>query len=148
MAPPLKVSPLQLKLGPQLQVKPLSIQPLRLPGVPSDEAPAQTLEADAEQRLLAAESAFMARQKAEAARVEAATDTEFWCALYFQTREQKEAFLRAMKLLELGDKYLDGCEVARVLGVTLPQGPEWQQRVKESKRYLDFAMRPTPPPAK
>ena len=38
----------------------------------------------------------------------------------FQTREQKEAFLRAMNLFLIGDKYLDGVEVAKQLGINIP----------------------------
>ena len=37
-----------------------------------------------------------------------------------QTREQKDAFLQALNLVLIGDKYLDGQEVAKVFGVKLP----------------------------
>lgn len=46
-------------------------------------------------------------------------DHEFWCALCFQSREQKEQFLKALDLLDIGDKYLDGLLVAERLGVPL-----------------------------
>jgi len=39
-------------------------------------------------------------------------DSEYWFCVCFQTREQKEEFLEKMKWLDLGDKYLDGLEVA------------------------------------
>lgn len=44
-------------------------------------------------------------------------DHEFWCAICFQNREQKEAFLKAIGILDLGDKYIDGLKVAQRLGV-------------------------------
>jgi len=68
----------------------------------------------------ALEAGFKKRAKDEGRRFALATDTEYWACLCFQTREQKEAFLRALKLASLGDKYLDGQEVAKVLGVKLP----------------------------
>ena len=46
-------------------------------------------------------------------------DPEFWCALCFQNRAQKEQFLAALDLLSIGDKYLDGLLVAERLGVPL-----------------------------
>jgi len=47
-------------------------------------------------------------------------DSEFWIAICFQNREQKEEFLRLLKIPRpLGDKYLDGMKVAKVLGVEL-----------------------------
>lgn len=64
-------------------------------------------------------TAFEERAKQEEVRLQDATDSEFWFAVCFQTREQKEEFLRKMKLLDIGDKYLDGLKVAERLGVTL-----------------------------
>lgn len=64
--------------------------------------------------------AFIARSKAEQARFLLATDSEYWVGVCFQTREQKEHFLREAKLLQAGDKYIDGALVAKRLGITLP----------------------------
>jgi hypothetical protein len=61
-------------------------------------------------------SAFQKRAADEAHRFREATDSEFWCCFCFQTREQKEEFLRAFNLLSLGDKYLDGPKAARRMG--------------------------------
>ncbi len=52
------------------------------------------------------------------------TDSEYWCCLCFQTREQKEAFLVAMGWIAMGDKYLDGVELARRQGVALPSSED------------------------
>ncbi|MBL8387001.1 MAG: hypothetical protein JNK17_02070 [Hydrogenophaga sp.] len=65
-------------------------------------------------------AAFKARAKAEQERFTLATDSEYWVAVCFQTREQKEHFLEVTKLLKAGDKYIDGALVAKVLGITLP----------------------------
>lgn len=55
-------------------------------------------------------------------------DSEFWFALCFQSREQKEEFLRLIGWEDLGDKYLNGLEVAERLGlpiepINLPMKP-------------------------
>ena len=50
-------------------------------------------------------------------------DDEFWLAICFQSREQKEAFLAALKLADLGDKYIDGLQVAQRLGVAIEPVP-------------------------
>jgi hypothetical protein len=65
-------------------------------------------------------AAFIARSKAEQDRFTLATDSEYWVGLCFQTREQKEHFLREAKLLQAGDKYIDGALLAKRMGITLP----------------------------
>ena len=64
---------------------------------------------------------FKDRAKQEAERFELATDTEFWFAVGFKSREQKELFLQAMNWLQYGDKYLDGNRIARKAGIGLPE---------------------------
>ena len=78
-----------------------------------------SVEADSQAEASEILKAFRERAKAEQERVKNATDSEHWCAICFQTREQKEQFLRALDLIELGDKYLDGLKVAKRLGVSL-----------------------------
>ena len=65
-------------------------------------------------------SAFKARAKAEKERFDLVTDSEYWVAVCFQTRAQKEAFLAAVNLLQHGDKYIDGRLLAQRMGVALP----------------------------
>lgn len=77
-------------------------------------------EVDSKADLDELQAGFRKRAKDEGKRFEQATDTEYWCAIAFQTREQKEAFLKALNLMEVGDKYLDGQQVAQVLGIELP----------------------------
>lgn len=62
-------------------------------------------------------------RKKQAESIELANDTEYWYAMYFQSREQKEAFLKAMKWFEHGDKYIDGRWAAKKLGIELPARP-------------------------
>ena len=74
-------------------------------------------EETAKRELSELESAF--KRRAEAERFMLATDSEYWVAICFQTRDQKEEFLRALDLIRHGDKYLDGWTVAKKLGVQL-----------------------------
>ena len=62
---------------------------------------------------------FKARNRNEQQRFEEATDSEYWFALCFHTRAEKEKFLQALGWMDLGDKYLDGTVVAERLGVDL-----------------------------
>lgn len=64
---------------------------------------------------------FRKRAKDEGKRFALATDAEYWTCICFQTREQKEHFLAALDLLKFGDRYLDGQEVAKQLGIELPE---------------------------
>ncbi len=46
-------------------------------------------------------------------------DSPYWLAAYWPSREDKEQFLTASGLDVLGDKYLDGHQAARILGIDL-----------------------------
>jgi hypothetical protein len=75
---------------------------------------------DAASEFTALEQGYRDRAKAESDRFKRATDSEFWVAVCFTTREEKDAFLAAANLDTLGDKYLDGRAVADTLGIDLP----------------------------
>lgn len=77
------------------------------------------LRQDADQEFKALESAYVQRRKAEDKRRVNATDSEYWFAVCFESRAEKEAFLRAVKAKKSmhGDKYLNGRDFARLLGV-------------------------------
>lgn len=79
------------------------------------------LAGDAKAELDALQVAFRDRMKGEADRFQQATDSEFWVALCFRDRAAKDKFLRVAELVALGDKYLDGHQVARVLGIELEE---------------------------
>jgi len=78
------------------------------------------LEVDAAAELTALLAAFKERRGVEDKRFQQATDSEFWTALCFQSREAKEAFLAATSTARLGDKYIDGHAFAKALGIDLP----------------------------
>ena len=105
------------------------------------EMPDQTgdSEKDSAADLTAVQQGFRNRAKQESDRFALATDSEYWAAICFQTREQKEAFLSALKILEFGDKYLDGQLVADRLGVKLPgsQVP-YKPEPKLDRDWLSF----------
>jgi hypothetical protein len=78
------------------------------------------LAADSAAELDAIAQGFRDRTKREDERFRLATDSEYWFVLCFKSRADKEAFLRAAGLMAVGDKYLDGYAVARVLGIHMP----------------------------
>lgn len=79
------------------------------------------LEADAAAELAALDSAFVQRRKREDDRFRDATDSEFWVAVCFRSRADKEAFLAAVAKGHplSGDKYVSGYELAERLGIDI-----------------------------
>lgn len=63
------------------------------------------------------------------------TDSEYWFTVCFQTRKQKEEFLRKTGLIKFGDKYLEGEKVAEKLGVELENKTPIIRKVKISEDY-------------
>ena len=97
------------------------------------------LEEDSAADLTALQQGFRNRAMQEGARFELAVDTEYWACLCFQTREQKEAFLAALNILEFGNKYLDGQLVADRLGVSLPSANvPYNTSVKVDKKLAEL----------
>ena len=90
---------------------------IRKPKAPELEP--KPLEVEAKEEVSETLKAFKARKGNEHKRRLEATDSEFWCALCFETRAQKEEFLGKLGLLVHGDKYLDGRLVAQRLGIVL-----------------------------
>lgn len=78
-------------------------------------------EVDSKADLDEVQASFRERIKTENSRFQNTTDSEYWFAMCFQSREQKDAFLRAMNLFLIGDKYLNGVEVAKQLGIDIPE---------------------------
>lgn len=66
------------------------------------------LEKDAAAELTELERAYRDRAKNEAGRFKAATDSEYWVAVCFKSRAEKEKWLAEFGLDALGDKYIDG----------------------------------------
>lgn len=98
----------------------------------------EKLEHDALAEADALMSEFQKRAKAEEKRREIATDSEFWFAVCFQTREQKDEFLKNAGLFQIGDKYLDGVRVARKLGVSISPANVSYPESRIDKKYMNL----------
>lgn len=77
------------------------------------------LEADSKAEMSALGEAFKERRKREDQRYRHAVDASYWSAICFHSREDLQSFLDAVGV---GDqlfrgRYLDGYQLARVLGV-------------------------------
>lgn len=96
-------------------------------------------EVDSRADLDAVQKGFRNRIKNENNRFELATDSEYWFAACFQTREQKEAFLKALDLLAHGDKYIDGRLLTEKMGIELPAADvPYRAEGKIDKDYAQF----------
>lgn len=96
-------------------------------------------EVDSKADLDAVQQGFRDAIKREDKRFELATDSEYWTCLCFQSREQSEAFLKALDLLQYGDKYIDGRILAEKLGIELPDTEiPYRTTGKIDKDYLQF----------
>jgi hypothetical protein len=74
---------------------------------------------DSQLELDAVHAAFRDRAAREQDRLTHAMDSQYWLCLCFKDSAAVLTFLRAAGLERLGDKYLDGHEVAQVLGVDM-----------------------------
>lgn len=84
-------------------------------------------------------STFQQRAKTEQDRYTLATDSAYWVCLCFETREQKEEFLRKTELDQLGDKHIDGIVASELLGVHLESPrPTWP-KPKSTTTLVEFA---------
>lgn len=81
------------------------------------------MQEDADAGMSEALRQIIERKRATQERFRTATDPEFFFCLCFQSREQKDDFLRLIKWDDLGDKYINGLEVARRLAVPLTATP-------------------------
>jgi hypothetical protein len=75
------------------------------------------LEASAERELSEIARLIKEQKRAVLDRFRVANDPDYWVALCFQCHEQRDEFLVNAGWADLGDKYLNGLEVARRLGV-------------------------------
>ena len=86
-----------------------------------DEKKAVMTDATPEEQLNELQKGFQERARQEQLRFQDVTDSEYWCCLCFESREQCNAFLRAVNWLQFGDKYLDGTLIAEALKIPLPE---------------------------
>lgn len=67
--------------------------------------------------------AFRKRAKDEELRKNQNISTDYWFAVYFANQEQRDAFLRKVKLIEMmDDQYIDGQTFADALNIKIPHG--------------------------
>lgn len=81
---------------------------------------------------------FRDRAKQEGKRLEDVTDSEYWVAVCFQTREQKEEFLAKAGWVDLGDKYLDGMQAAKRMGIKLESRIPPMPKLRLDRRLLEL----------
>ena len=77
---------------------------------------------DAAAELTELQRAYRERAKAESNRFADATDSEFWFAVCFRDRAEKDAFLAEFGVERLGDKYVDGALLAKALRKLVGEG--------------------------
>ncbi len=99
------------------------------------------VEVEAEEEVSEVLQGFKQRAEREDQRFWDAVDSEYWVCLCFQTRDQKEEFLKKLGLFEMGDKYIDGIKAAKKMGVTLESRvPPMPQARPFDREYVDLAM--------
>ncbi len=81
---------------------------------------------------------FLARGKEERKTFEENVDSEYWVAVCFQSREQKEEFLRLAGWLQFGDKYLDGLEIAEHMKIKIGHLTPPVRKVVKAKDWNEF----------
>lgn len=77
-------------------------------------------EAEAKEETSAVLQGFADRKKAEATRQAYAEDGEFFTCLVFQSKDQRDAFIKALNLRPEDPQYLDGQAIAKALNIDLP----------------------------
>lgn len=98
------------------------------------------VEVDAAAEMSAVKKGFIERANRENERRKAATDSEYWFCVCFQSREQVESFLAATKWAPQKAKYLDGQKLARKLSVKLPVAPDPTTHGKIKSKLANLAM--------
>jgi hypothetical protein len=82
------------------------------------------------------------RAKADSARFADATDSSFYACLVFQSSDQRDAFIEAMKWRDSQDDedpcYIDGVAVAQSMGIPLPQCPPMRKQ-RQTERWAKLA---------
>lgn len=77
------------------------------------------IEANADREVDIALEELLAERRRQKERWRTTNDDEFWFAVCFQSRQQKEDFLQRAGLHDMGDKYLDGLRLAAHFGVDI-----------------------------
>lgn len=75
------------------------------------------VETDSAAELTALQKAYRERAKNEADRFVETTDSEYWCCVCFENREERERFMKAIRE-HPNTKYITGERLAAALGIT------------------------------
>lgn len=102
--------------------------------------PTGDAEADSEKDLGELEQGFRRRAADEGRRFAMATDAEFWGAVCFHTREQRDAFFAALgaQPFGVGGRYFDGNALAEHMGIKLPEADPPQALRKPDPAWVEF----------
>lgn len=95
---------------------------------------------DARAELDALAVGFRARAKADRLRMQMQPDSEFYTVLVFDDRIQRQAFLDALGIADLGARFIDGRKAAAALNISLPTTPLRYTAATPEKRLRDLAM--------
>jgi hypothetical protein len=79
-----------------------------------------SVQENARLELEAVQTAFYERRDSQKHSSITQFDTEYWFAVIFEDRDQKEHFLLSLGILQHGDKYVDGRILAEALSIELP----------------------------
>lgn len=97
--------------------------------------PTDDLEADVSTEADLMKQALRAADKRIAEEANLMNDSEYFFVMMFESREQKEIFLKAMNWYLMGDKYIDGTQVARLLNVPLPKVELKDEKPNQRKMF-------------
>lgn len=89
----------------------------------ADAALTGDLQEDADTTMSEALRQIIERKKATQERFRVATDPEFYFLVCFQSREQKEEFLNKADWIDLGERFLNGLDVARKMNIDIAAIP-------------------------
>ena len=79
-------------------------------------------DADALEQMRGLKEEFQQVKKMPAQLRQRVTDSEYWCAVCFQTYEQLMVFLGELTVPVFENKYIDGQLLAQKMGIELPPG--------------------------
>ena len=103
-----------------------------------DGAPTGNAEQDSKKELSALGLAFAADRKNEQSVFEHNTATNFYSVMIFQTREQLDAFHAALGVKTDIDLFVDGCELAAKMGISLPPAPKFSKPKRMSAKIASI----------
>jgi hypothetical protein len=96
------------------------------------------LQADANSEVSDILKAIIERRKAQNERFRITSDPEYFFCVCFQSRDQKDEFLKATHWDDLGNKFINGLEVARRMNVPVTvielEPPKLRGRAKNFQR--------------